>query len=247
MAGMPDSEYSFSLTTFAPNGKLAQIEAALAAVEKGNDSLGIKCTDGVILATEKRLHTSLMDEECYRKIENLGSGVGCVFAGISPDYRVLVRQGRKRAQAYKGMYGDEIPCSQITKGLADVMQEYTQSGGVRPFGVSLLVAGYDQDQPQLFQVDPSGTYFGWKATAIGKNYKSMKAFLERRYSEDLNIESGIGVALLTLRDCAEGKLTEENVEISIVQNKVDEKTGEMKTEFRLLTPQEVKDYLEDTE
>lgn len=238
MAGMGESEYSFSLTTFAPSGKLAQIESALAAVEKGNDALGIKCKDGVILATEKRLHTMLMDEDCYKKTENLCQGVGCVFAGISPDYRVLVRQGRKKAQAYKATYGDNIPCSQCTKDLADIMQEYTQSGGVRPFGVSMLVAGYDQSTPQLFQVDPSGTYFAWKASAIGKNYKAMKAFLERRYTEDIDVELGINIALLTLRDVAEGKLTEENVEIAVVKDD---------GVFKLLSKDEIQAYLEGTE
>lgn len=238
MAGMGESEYSFSLTTFAPSGKLAQIESALAAVEKGNDAIGIKCTDGVILATEKRLHTVLMDEEMYTKTEALCQGCGTVFAGISPDYRVLVRQGRKKAQAYKATYGEEIPCSQMTRELADVMQEYTQSGGVRPFGVSMLVAGFDQERPQLFQVDPSGTYFAWKATAIGKNYKAMKAFLERRYTEELTVEAGLNIALLTMRDTAEGKLTEDNVEVGIVGSD---------GKFRLLSKQELKDHLENTE
>jgi len=241
MAGMGESEYSFSLTTFAPSGKLAQIESALAAVEQGNDALGIKCKDGVILATEKRLHTVLMDESCYTKTENLCKGVGCVFAGISPDYRVLVRQGRKKAQAYKATFGADIPCSQCTKELANVMQEYTQSGGVRPFGVSMLVAGYDRGTPHLFQVDPSGTFFAWKATAIGKNYKSMKAFLERRYTPDIDVQHAIHIAMMTLKDCAEGKLTEENVEIAVVSQNAE--TGE--TEFRRLPPDEIKEFLDE--
>jgi 20S proteasome subunit alpha 2 len=67
---------------------------------------------------------------------------------------------------------------------------------VRPFGVSLLVAGYDEDGPHLFQVDPSGTFFGWKATAIGKNFKNARSFLERRYREDMELED----AIHTVRD-----------------------------------------------
>jgi len=182
------------------------------------------------------------DETCYTKTENLCKGVGVVFAGISPDYRVLVRQGRKKAQIYKATYGTEIPCSQSTKALADIMQEYTQSGGVRPFGVSLLVAGYDRDEPQLFQVDPSGTYFAWKASAIGKNYKSMKGFLERRYTEDLDMEAGIHIALLTLKETAEGKLTEENVEVAVCTRNAE--TGQ--PEFRRLAAEEIKDILDES-
>lgn len=240
MAGI-DSEYSFSLTTFTQGGKLIQIEYALNAVNNGVSALGIKAKDGVVLATEKRLHSPLMDTQTFKKIENISSGVGVVYAGMAPDYRVLVRQGRKRAVNYKAIYGEDVPCAQATRELANIMQEFTQSGGVRPFGVSMMVAGYDKSTktPQLFQVDPSGTFFGWKASAIGKNYQSMKAFLEKRYREDLPLQDAIHVAILTLRENAESALTNENIEIGIV----DEKDGV----FRLLTPAEVQDYLEEAE
>lgn len=95
--------------------------------------------------------------------------LGFVYAGMGPDFRVIVRNARKEAQKYYLTYREVQPVSQIVRESALLMQEYTQSGGVRPFGVSCLVAGYDIDGPQLFQVDPSGSYFGWKATAIGKN------------------------------------------------------------------------------
>jgi 20S proteasome subunit alpha 2 len=86
-----------------------------------------------------------------------------------PNQKKTVRKARKSAQAYKKMYGETQPVSQLVKQTASVMQEYTQSGGVRPFGISVLVAGSDGDgTPRLYQVDPSGAYFGWKATAIGK-------------------------------------------------------------------------------
>ena len=118
------------------------------------------------------------------------------------------------------------------------MQEYTQSGGVRPFGVSLLLAGLDADgSPKLYQVDPSGAYFGWKATAIGRNYQSSKAFLEKRYTEDMELEDAVHTALLTLREGFEGEMTAENVEVGVV-SKVDGK-------FRVLTKEEVQDYLDE--
>jgi 20S proteasome subunit alpha 2 len=118
------------------------------------------------------------------------------------------------------------------------MQEYTQSGGVRPFGVSLLVAGVDADNtPRLYQVDPSGAYFGWKATAIGKNYVNAKSFLERRYQEGMELEDAIHTALLTLREGFEGEMNSENIELGIV-SVTDGK-------FRLLTPAEIQDYLDE--
>ena len=166
---MGDSAYSFSLTTFSRTGKLLQIEYALNAVANGRTSLGICTKDGVVIATDKKLASPLVDMDKVQKVEMITPSTGFVFSGVGPDYRVLVRKGRKSSQAYKRHYGETQPVSQLVKQTASVMQEYTQSGGVRPFGVSLLVAGTDGDgTPRLYQVDPSGAYFGWKATAIGK-------------------------------------------------------------------------------
>ncbi|KAI0241798.1 Protein phosphatase PP2A regulatory subunit B [Massospora cicadina] len=84
------------------------------------------------------------------------------------------------------------------------MQEFTQKGGVRPFGVSLLMAGYDTTGPSLYQVDPSGAYFPWKATAIGKNMINAKTFLEKRFDGEMEIEDAVHTAILTLKEGFEG-------------------------------------------
>jgi 20S proteasome subunit alpha 2 len=162
--------------------------------------------------------------------------LGIVYAGMGPDFRVLVSSARKEAQKYFLTYREVQPVSEVVKESALLMQEYTQSGGVRPFGVSCLVAGYDHDGPQLFQVDPSGAAFGWKATAIGKNYINAKNFLERRYNDDLELDDAIHIALLTLRESFEGEMTEFNIEVGIV--------GADRV-FRILTPREVRDYLDE--
>lgn len=166
---MGDSAYSFSLTTFSRTGKLLQIEYALNAVANGRTSLGICAKDGVVIATDKKFSSSLVDTDGVNKVETINKHTGFVYSGVGPDYRVLVKKARKSSQAYYRMYREDQPVSQLVKETAGVMQEYTQSGGVRPFGVSVLVAGMDGDgTPKLYQVDPSGSYFGWKATAIGK-------------------------------------------------------------------------------
>jgi 20S proteasome subunit alpha 2 len=103
-----------------------------------------------------------------------------VYSGMGPDFRLLVRKARKIALQYEFMFHEVISVSQLVRSLANVIQEYTQSGGVRPFGVSLLIAGFDEDQPYLYQCDPSGAYFAWKATALGKNHINSKTFLEKR-------------------------------------------------------------------
>jgi 20S proteasome subunit alpha 2 len=204
------------------------------------------------------------------KIAPLTPTAGLVYSGMGTDTRVLVRKGRKAAQAYRLEYGCDIPVAQLTRELAQVMQEYTQEGGVRPFGVSLLLAGCDREPlppgaahaagghpmaeggggggggadstvgtPQLFQVDPSGSYWAWRASAIGKNMYNAKTFLEKRYRDDLELEDCIHTAILTLKEGFEGKMTEHNIEVAVVD------AG--KGGFRVLTPAEIKDYLGEVE
>lgn len=235
---MAESQYSFSLTTFSPSGKLVQIEYALNAVSAGVTSLGISATDGVVIATEKKLPSVLVDETTVQKIQMVSPNIGIVYSGMGPDFRVLVRKARKTAQSYYTLYKEQIPVAQLVRETAAIMQEFTQSGGVRPFGVSLLMAGYDDNGPQLYQIDPSGTYFAWKASAIGKNMNNAKTFLEKRYNEDIGIEDAIHTALLTLKEGFEGQVSGSNIEVGVIGP--DRK-------FRVLSEAEVSDYLQEVE
>lgn len=119
-------QYSFSLTTFSPSGKLVQIEYALNAVAAGATSLGIRATDGVVIATEKKLPSVLVDESTVNKIAMLTPNVGVVYSGMGPDFRVLVRKARKTAQAYHRLYQEHIPVAQLVRETAAVMQEFTR-------------------------------------------------------------------------------------------------------------------------
>lgn len=232
---MSTERYSFSLTTFSPSGKLVQIEYALAAVSSGAPSIGIKCSKGVVLATEKKFKSILYKEHSITKIKPVTSHVGMIYSGMGPDYGLLVSKARKIAQQYHMLHDEPIPTPQLVQKVAHVMQEYTQSGGVRPFGVSLLTAGYDAHEEKfyLFQCDPSGAYFAWKATALGRNFVNAKSFLERRYSEDLELEDAVHTAILTLKEGFEGQMTGDNIEIGICN----------KDGFKRLTPDEIRDYL----
>ena len=164
-----------------------------------------------------------------------------VYAGMGPDYRVLVDKARKASHTnYKRIYNEYPPTRILVQDVARVVQEATQSGGVRPYGVSLLIAGWDEgveplDEqekrkkkeggevtatggilkggPSLYQVDPSGSYYPWKATAIGKHATSAKTFLEKRYTEGLELEDAIHIALLTLKESIEGEMNGDTVEI----------------------------------
>ncbi|KAH7392743.1 nucleophile aminohydrolase [Pyrenochaeta sp. MPI-SDFR-AT-0127] len=272
--------YSFSLTTFSPSGKLVQIEYALNAVNQGVTSLGIKATNGIVLATEKKSSSPLIDSQSSSKISLITPNIGMVYSGMGPDYRVLVDKARKVSHTgYKRVYNEYPPTRILVQDVARVMQEATQSGGVRPYGVSLLIAGWDdgiepeaesksEEQateekkqvsgktggilkggPSLYQVDPSGSYFPWKATAIGKSATSAKTFLEKRYTEGLELEDAIHIALLTLKETIEGEMNGETVEIGIVGPPEERLLGFEGVEgavgprFRKLSPSEVEDYL----
>ncbi|KZO93296.1 N-terminal nucleophile aminohydrolase [Calocera viscosa TUFC12733] len=240
--------YSFSLTTFNPSGKLVQIEHALAAVSQGTTSLGIKASNGIVIATEKKASSILIDDSMIEKVSIICPNIGIVYSGMGPDFRVLVGKARKSAQAYWKMYGEYPPAKVLAQEIATVMQEATQSGGVRPFGVSLLVAGWDDHRgPSLYQIDPSGSFWAWKASAIGKNMVNAKTFLEKRYHDDISLEDAIHTALLTLKEGFEGQMTEKTLEIGVItvpqDNVLKMKDGRPVPTFRKLTQEEIKDYL----
>lgn len=274
--------YSFSLTTFSPSGKLVQIEYALNAVNQGVTSLGIKATNGIVLATEKKSSSPLIDPPSLSKVSLITPNIGMVYSGMGPDYRVLVDKARKVSHTgYKRIYNEYPPTRILVQDVARVMQEATQSGGVRPYGVSLLIAGWDdgiepdvedvnktdvhvdpekktpsgktggilKGGPSLYQVDPSGSYFPWKATAIGKSATSAKTFLEKRYTDGLELEDAVHIALLTLKETIEGEMNGETVEIGIVGPPADHLLGFEGVEgakgprFRKLSPGEIEDYL----
>ncbi|KAJ8102290.1 nucleophile aminohydrolase [Lipomyces tetrasporus] len=244
--------YSFSLTTFSPSGKLVQIEYAFQAVNQGVTSLGIKASNGVVLATEKKSTSDLIDASSLSKISNITPDIGMVYSGMGPDFRVLVDKARKSSHTnYKRIYNEYPPTRILVEDVARTMQEATQSGGVRPYGVSLLVGGHDVDNGfSLYQVDPSGTYFPWKATAIGKGSTSAKTFLEKRWTEDLELEDAIHIALLTLKESVEGEMNGNTVEIGVIGPVSDHLLGfegvknVQGPRFRKLSPQEIDDRLD---
>ncbi|KAJ9053368.1 Proteasome subunit alpha type-2 [Entomophthora muscae] len=210
------SQYNFSLTTFSPSGKLGQIEHALTAVSQGVTTVGIKAKNGVVIATEKKSASILVDNDSLEKVSVICGSIGMIYAGMGPDARVLVNRARKSAQAYRRVYLEDPPNLMLVKEVANVMQEFTQKGGVRPFGVSLLMAGFDATGPSLYQVDPSGAYFPWKATAIGKNMINAKTFLEKRFDGAMELEDAVHTAILTLKEGFEGLMTENNIEIGVI-------------------------------
>eukprot|EP00997_Jenningsia_sp_PLL12_P006872 NODE_3452_length_773_cov_98.000000_g2885_i0.p1 GENE.NODE_3452_length_773_cov_98.000000_g2885_i0~~NODE_3452_length_773_cov_98.000000_g2885_i0.p1 ORF type:complete len:236 (+),score=15.76 NODE_3452_length_773_cov_98.000000_g2885_i0:37-744(+) len=232
----------YSLTTFDQSGVLTQVKYALTAVQNGETCLGIRAKNGIVIASEKKIGSILIEESSIRKIDNIAPYMGAAYSGIGADFASVMRKARKDVQTYHGRYMDRINPFMLCKQTAELFQEYTQSGGVRPFGVGMIVGGWDEEQGgQIFQVEASGTYYCWKATALGKGATTAKNFLEKRYSDDLDIEDAIHTAILTLKDSFEGELTEKNIELGIVRE------SDPKKEFKVLSQQEIRDYLREVE
>lgn len=194
----------------------------------------------------------MVNSDSLSKVDLITPNIGMVYSGMGPDYRVLLGKARKSSHtAYKRIYNEYPPTRIMVQEVAKTVQEATQSGGVRPYGVSLLIAGWDEHYGYgLYQVDPSGAYFPWKATAIGKGSSSAKTFLEKRWTDDLELDDAIHIALLTLKETIEGEMNGDTVEIAVVGNPNNDLLGVEGLEnadgprFRKLSAQDIEDRLQ---
>ncbi|XP_030384250.1 proteasome subunit alpha type-2-like [Scaptodrosophila lebanonensis] len=230
---MSRERYSFSLTTFSPAGNLAQMEYAMAAVADGATSVGIVASNGVVIATEHKFNSPLVEVHSIHRVEKISNNIGSVYSGMGPDYRMLVKHARKMATKYYLTYKEAISTEQLVQRMVDLMQEYTQSGGVRPFGASMLICGWDFDRPHLYQVDPTSASFAWQASALGKNAERGKIFLEKRFSPEMELPDAVHTAILALKEGFQGKIDCDNIEVGVCDERG----------FRRLEPTEIDDYL----
>ncbi|XP_059885501.1 proteasome subunit alpha-type 8 isoform X1 [Delphinus delphis] len=220
------SQYDRAITVFSPDGHLLQVEYAQEAVKKGSTVVGIRGADIVVLGVEKKSVAKLQDERIVRKICALDDHVCMAFAvsttfiGLTADARVVINRARVECQSHKLTVEDPVTVEYITRFIATLKQKYTQSNGRRPFGISALIVGFDNDGiPRLYQTDPSGTYHAWKANAIGRSAKTVREFLEKNYTEDAiaNDSEAIKLAIRALLEVVQsgGK----NIELAIIGRK----------------------------
>ncbi|PWZ01306.1 N-terminal nucleophile aminohydrolase [Testicularia cyperi] len=192
--------YDSRTTTFSPEGRLYQVEYAMEAISHAGTVVGILAKDGVVLAAEKKVTSKLLEQDqSSEKIFTVAGNVVVGVAGITADANSLVNYSRNAAQQYLVAYDDDMPVEQLAQRLCDLKQGYTQYGGLRPFGVSILYAGYDDHHHfQLYHSDPSGNYSGWKATCIGSNNGTATSLLKQDYKDDISIQDAMAMAVKIL-------------------------------------------------
>jgi proteasome alpha subunit len=226
--------YDRAITVFSPDGRLFQVEYAREAVKRGTTSIGIRYKDGVVLAVDKRITSRLVEAESIEKIFQIDENIGAATSGLVADARVLIDRARIESQANRITYNEPIDIEVLAKKICDFKQLYTQHGGVRPFGIALLIAGVN-DEPRLFETDPSGALIEYRATAIGAGRSTAMEIFEKDYDENMSKDDAIGMALKVLLEITEGKATEKTVEIAVIQQET--------REFRKLSPTEVMEHI----
>ncbi len=226
--------YDRAITVFSPDGRLFQVEYARVAVTRGNTTAGLKSKNGVVLMADKKISSRLVETSSIEKIFQIDEHVGCATSGLVADARVLVDYARLTAQINKVTYSEKIGVDLLVKRICDYKQNYTQYGGVRPFGTALLVGGVDDLGVHLYETDPSGALVSYKAGSIGAGRNTVMEMFEEKYKDGLSQEEATVLGLEALQKASEEKLEAKAVEVGVVVE------GE---KFRRLTEEEVARYL----
>ena len=226
--------YDRAITIFSPEGRLYQVEYALELVKRGAPIVGVSSPEGVVLAANETPESRLEDPKFFMKIFQLDEHVGAAVAGLISDARVLIEQSRIYCQSNRLLYDESVDIEILTKRIGDQAQVYTQHAGVRPYGVSMVLAGVDSTGSRVFNVDPSGSYRGYKAVAVGRKNDEGNSLLEREYRDDLSLDEAISLAIEAIKISSDGDVNQKIVKVAVipVENRV----------FRRLSESEVEKY-----
>ena len=210
--------YDRTATMFSPDGHLLQVEYAEKTVRLGSASIGMVCSDGVFILADKRIEDLLIVKESANKIHEIDSHVVVSVAGIVSDARVLIERAQLLAQQHRITYDSPIETESIVKEIANMKQQFTQYGGARPFGVSMMTAGINGKKPELFVSDITGNYFSYHANAIGESDDKIKEKLREKYKQNLKIKEGIKLALDIFKEIKGNKFSLSKFELVYINS-----------------------------
>ncbi|MCD1296148.1 proteasome endopeptidase complex, archaeal, alpha subunit [Methanocella sp. CWC-04] len=227
--------YDRAITVFSPDGRLFQVHYAQEAVRRGATVMGLKSREGIALLVDKRISTKLLEVESIEKIFKIDDHIGAVASGLVADGRALVDRARVEAQINYITYGEPMNTQVLAKKISDHIQTLTQYGGVRPYGSALLIAGVDETGPRLFETDPSGALYEYKAVSIGANRNVVMEMLENEYKVDMTMDEVIALGIKALFKSMEAKGEKPTIEIGLIDTST--------RKFRKLTEDEVQEYI----
>jgi proteasome alpha subunit len=210
--------YDRAITMFSPDGRLLQVEYAKKTVRQGSTAIGMVCSDGVLLVADKRIVDKLVIPESVEKIFQIDEHIAATASGILSDARVLVERAQVKAQQHKVTYDTPIDTVTVVKDICALKQICTQSGGLRPFGVSVILAGIDADGPRLFETDPTGIYFQFRATVIGEGETEIEEVLDKEFNEKMTIEEGLKLAVDALNRILDKNFNVDRVDAAYITN-----------------------------
>ena len=227
--------YDRGITIFSPDGRLYQVEYAREAVKRGTPSIGVRTPEGIVLLVDKRIRSPLVESTSIEKVHKADDHIGIASAGHVADGRQLIDFARRNAQVNRLRYGEPIGVETLTKEVTDHIQQYTQVGGARPFGVSLIIGGIENGRPRLYETEPSGTPYEWKALAVGEDRGEINDYLEEHWDEDLDLDGGIELAFRAIGTVNDDELTVERIGAAVIP--VDEPL------YHQLDSDEIEEYL----
>ncbi|KAK3096748.1 hypothetical protein FSP39_002875 [Pinctada imbricata] len=230
------NQYDNDVTVWSPQGRIHQIEYAMEAVKQGSATVGLKSKTHAILVALKRAPSELSAHQ--KKIIPIDDHIGVSIAGLTADARLLSNFMRSECLNSRYAYDRPLPVSRLVTTVGNKSQIPTQRYGRRPFGVGLLVAGYDEQGPHIYQTCPSANYYDCKAMAIGARSQSARTYVEKFLDkfQDCTLEELIKHGLLALRDTLpqEVELTTKNCSMGIVGKEMD---------FTIYDDDQMTDYL----
>ncbi|KLU81807.1 proteasome component PUP2 [Magnaporthiopsis poae ATCC 64411] len=219
---MARSEYDRGINTFSPEGRLFQVEYSLEAIKLGSTAIGVATSEGVVLGVEKRVTSTLLETSSVEKIVEIDRHIGCAMSGLQADARSMVEHARVECQSHAFNYNEDLRVESCTQAICDLALRFGESADgeesimSRPFGVALLIAGFDEDGPQLYHAEPSGTFYRYDAKAIGSGSEGAQAELQNEYHRSLTIADAETLVLKTLKQVMEEKLDAKNVQLASV-------------------------------
>ena len=219
--------YDMTPTMYSPDGRIYQVEYAMETVKRGTLAIGVCSKEGVIMAVEEKTRT-LQTTDITQKIFQVDFHIGIAAAGYIPDARIQVDSARFFSQGNRMTYDESVEIGTVAKYLADQSHQFTQYSGVRPNGVSLIIAGIDQKGESIYVTDPSGTYVQYAAVAIGAGSEDVNDFLEKHYNPDMSIDdaSSLAIAAINLKDKQKDVVDDIKMAKITTETKVFEKVSE---------------------